>query len=319
MGKQIQYQTDKATKLRKNDGRVVGYVHGLEPKSVVIQMTDIQLNFIYEERRFLLQASNKYRNRTRGMCGDMDGENYNELITANNCYALQVEDFIASYALKNAPARLDSNRCIPILQQRRIMPLQLSDASTPSAFSRSRSSSSSESSENSSRRSNSHSSSSHSSSAEDSHSLPRSASNSHSSSSNSHSNSSSSSSSSSSSRSSRHSSSSESNESILPTQSGLLGNTLRPKPLQKASMARLTRVARREQDVCFSIQPLPMCLDNHRAADIKVQLEQFACLPDSPASEHYLKMIKKGVNPDLSRKKNLVRLEVKIPTRCLMN
>ncbi|MDR5191853.1 VWD domain-containing protein, partial [Salmonella enterica subsp. enterica serovar Typhimurium] len=329
----ISYTNKYATPL-SIDHSLFGYVYGLPKKSVMVVLLQNEISFVYDNQRFLVQASNIYRNKTKGLCGNMDGERITDTLTPFNCYEMDFKKFINAFTDQNNDHK--SNTCFPFFP---IHSMEMSTFRTQLLSSSllsmdSSSSSSSKSSSESLQKPNSHSSSSSSSSSSShshSHSKPSSFSSSSRSSNSmsmSHSNSSSSSSSSSSSRSmnpSSHSkttsesSSSETNESLFPTRSSIMSNTVRPNILRKQNMISITKVVRRENDVCFSIEPLLTCIDSSHAADTKVLMQPFVCFPDSPASEHYLKLIKKGVNPDLSRKKNTVQFEVKIPFKCVKN
>lgn len=85
-------------------------------------------------------------------------------------------------------------------------------------------------------------------------------------------------------------------------------------------MTKGTKVVRKEGKICFSMHPLPMCAKGCYATKTKTVEEPFYCEPLSPATEHYLKLVKKGINPDFSRKPiNPVYIPVIIPVHCVPN
>nr|BAD72597.1 vitellogenin-2 [Rhyparobia maderae] len=333
--RKISYTNNEATPLMAND-HLFGYVYGLPKKSVMVVLSQPNVAFVYENQRFLLQASNIYRNKTRGLCGNMDGEEITDLLTPNECYELDYKKFFEAYT--NGNQHYMDKTCIryfPIddmnyfpKQQRQRNPAYPSDLSD--VLSKSISGTSSQTSSASSMKISKpsfslnfviHSSHSHSipilipshSSSSQSHSRPK-----HSRPEQSRSSSSASRSRHSASRASRASSQNSDSESReRTTTQNPMDNSIRPNIHRKQNMVVITRVVRRDTDVCFSAEPLKTCIDNSRAADTRIQQQQFICLPDSPASEHYLKLIKKGINPDFTRKKNFVQLEVKIPTKCI--
>lgn len=60
-----------------------------------------RFELIHHGHQITVMISNKFRNKLKGLCGNFDGESYNEFITPQNCITSDREQFIASYGFLN--------------------------------------------------------------------------------------------------------------------------------------------------------------------------------------------------------------------------
>jgi hypothetical protein len=72
-------------------------------------------------------------------------------------------------------------------------------------------------------------------------------------------------------------------------------------------------------EICFSMKPLPECTSQCRPADKQKRSVKFHCLFKGPTAEHWQNMVKRGVNPDFSKKAEHKQIVVAIPTKCSIN
>ena len=76
------------------------------------------------------------------------------------------------------------------------------------------------------------------------------------------------------------------------------------------------KVVEQNGQICFSLRPLPAC-NAHCQPNLKVEkIIEFHCVAESSASRHWADMIKKGANPDFSKKGPNQNLKVTIPAGC---
>ncbi|KAJ9579376.1 hypothetical protein L9F63_024516, partial [Diploptera punctata] len=276
--KNINYSKDHVTKL-VHDGHDMGHVFELPKRGVVVSLTRNAVNLLYDNNRLMVKSSNSYRNQTTGICGTMDGEQVTDTLKFNKCYELDIREFIYTFSGRVVL----TETCIYPLFHKTLnpnkMPLLQQITLDESQPSLQ---TSSESDENTPSQ------------------TPPSISESNS------------------------SSSSSSSETIEPTldptilvQTAVPSNLVEPRPMTKQNIINVTNVIRRDNEICMSVERLPTCVDASRAADTKLVVKQYVCMPDSPAAQHYLKLIKKGINPDLSHKRNTIQLQVKIPLKCI--
>ena len=59
---------------------------------------------IYDGKRMKMYINDAYRGDARGLCGDFNGEAYDDLRTPQDCIAEDQKDFIESYRIKDQPA-----------------------------------------------------------------------------------------------------------------------------------------------------------------------------------------------------------------------
>nr|Q9U8M0.1 RecName: Full=Vitellogenin-1; Short=Vg-1; Flags: Precursor [Periplaneta americana]BAA86656.1 vitellogenin [Periplaneta americana] len=277
------------------EGNLVLQIHRLPSRAVYMVAPQHKLLMIHDGKRVLLQASNGYRDEVRGLCGTFDGEPTTDFTTPSNCILNDPKAFINSYRLggdREDNAWMLNYRAQPCVSRNftstdiigKHMPRNPAsrgfELPHPVNDTSSSSSSSSESS------SSSSSSSSESASNSDLH------------------NNSTSSSSSSS------SSSSESAEGA-PEKS-----SRKTSPPQTSTLHR-TMVVEEVTEICFSMRPLPECAPRFKPADTLKKKIKFHCLTKGPTASHWLKMVKKGVNPDFSKKREHKQLEVDIPAKCV--
>ncbi|XP_014270480.1 vitellogenin [Halyomorpha halys] len=99
-GKQV-VPSDDIKELHDYSGSVIFKVLPLSEGAVKIIAEKHGFEIIHDGNHLTIEVSNKFRNKLRGLCGNFDGELYNEFITPQNCIASDREQFIASYGLSN--------------------------------------------------------------------------------------------------------------------------------------------------------------------------------------------------------------------------
>jgi hypothetical protein len=67
------------------------------------------------------------------------------------------------------------------------------------------------------------------------------------------------------------------------------------------------------------MKPLPDCSARCRPAETQKKAIKFHCLVKGPTAQHWQNMVKKGVNPDFSKKAEHKEFVISIPTSCVLN
>ncbi|XP_025073621.1 vitellogenin-2-like [Pogonomyrmex barbatus] len=73
----------------------------LADESIEVFSHKYKLRALYDGNHIQLQASNKYRNAVRGLCGNYDMQSDNDFMTPKNCVLRKSEEFAATFALTN--------------------------------------------------------------------------------------------------------------------------------------------------------------------------------------------------------------------------
>jgi hypothetical protein len=81
-------------------------------------------------------------------------------------------------------------------------------------------------------------------------------------------------------------------------------------------MSHRTKIIRTENEICFSLKPVPTCSSSCRSKDTKSKNIQFHCVNKSSASEKVAERVQRGANPDLSQKSVSKVQELSIPISC---
>jgi len=81
------------------EGELLAHLYEMPDGAVQVTLPNNSLVVVYDGVRVMLQASNEYRNQIRGLCGNMDGEPFNDFKTPNNCLIQEPFIFAATYAI----------------------------------------------------------------------------------------------------------------------------------------------------------------------------------------------------------------------------
>ncbi|XP_011500236.1 PREDICTED: vitellogenin-like [Ceratosolen solmsi marchali] len=81
-------------------------------------------------------------------------------------------------------------------------------------------------------------------------------------------------------------------------------------------MSHRTKIIKTENEICFSLRPVPSCSSSCRPKNVKTKNIQFHCVNKSSAAEKVAQRIEKGANPDLSQKSVSKVEEFNIPISC---
>ncbi|XP_071439237.1 vitellogenin-1-like [Hetaerina americana] len=80
-----------------------------------------------------------------------------------------------------------------------------------------------------------------------------------------------------------------------------------------------TKIIEQGSQTCFSMRPLPTCAQNCRASGKVEKSVPVHCVANSSASRHFVEMVKKGANPDFSRKETTKTIKISVPKSCISN
>jgi len=92
-----------------SDGVLLAQMYELPSGAAQLTFPNQSLTIAYDGVRVLLQASNEYRDRIRGLCGTFNGDTITDFMTPKNCVVRDPEVFAATYAITDetcdAPSR----------------------------------------------------------------------------------------------------------------------------------------------------------------------------------------------------------------------
>ncbi|XP_046405787.1 vitellogenin-A1-like [Ischnura elegans] len=80
-----------------------------------------------------------------------------------------------------------------------------------------------------------------------------------------------------------------------------------------------TKIIEQGTQTCFSMRPQPTCANNCRATGKVEKSVDVHCIANSSASRHFVEMVKKGANPDFSRKEVSKTIKISVPQGCTSN
>lgn len=81
-------------------------------------------------------------------------------------------------------------------------------------------------------------------------------------------------------------------------------------------MTHRTKVVMKDNQICFSLRPLPSCSSRCRSEETKSRDVQFHCVARSTASEKVAERVEKGANPDLTQKSVSYTKSYQLPISC---
>ncbi|XP_001607388.1 vitellogenin [Nasonia vitripennis] len=81
-------------------------------------------------------------------------------------------------------------------------------------------------------------------------------------------------------------------------------------------MTHRTKVVMKNNQICFSLRPLPSCSSSCRPEETKSRAVQFHCVARSSASEKVAERVEKGANPDLTQKSVTYTESYQLPISC---
>ncbi|EEC14774.1 vitellogenin, putative [Ixodes scapularis] len=77
-----------------------------------VTVRDLGLKFAYDGSKLIFKVlSPKYKGRVLGLCGDLDGEYVDELVTPELCVLTEEEDFVQTYSLKGLESTVGLYKC----------------------------------------------------------------------------------------------------------------------------------------------------------------------------------------------------------------
>ncbi|KAL1130707.1 hypothetical protein AAG570_011948, partial [Ranatra chinensis] len=98
-GEKLKYSEDGLSEIDDAAGETVLQAYALPEGGVWLYAPQQDIEVIYDGRRVKLLVSNEYRDEVRGLCGNFDGEVFNDFTAPKNCILKNPYEFAASYSL----------------------------------------------------------------------------------------------------------------------------------------------------------------------------------------------------------------------------
>nr|ACU00433.1 vitellogenin [Bombus hypocrita] len=100
------------------DDEVLYEIFQINDHSVGLVSDEYELNLVYDGKRIMMKAGDKFRKAIRGLCGNYDGKLINDFMAPEKCVFRKPEQFIASYALNKEECESEffENSKLPIDQ-----------------------------------------------------------------------------------------------------------------------------------------------------------------------------------------------------------
>lgn len=77
-----------------------------------------------------------------------------------------------------------------------------------------------------------------------------------------------------------------------------------------------TKIDEDDQEICFSVRPLPKCPQNSNPAEMKRKNVAMHCMPKNQAAYEMKRRVENGANPDLAHKSINKKQSFEIPSAC---
>lgn len=81
-------------------------------------------------------------------------------------------------------------------------------------------------------------------------------------------------------------------------------------------ITKRTKVIEEDDQICFSLRPVPACTSNCKPVYTKSKVMPFHCMPKGEAAQQLADRIKQGANPDLSQKEMSKKTSFEMPVHC---
>lgn len=77
-----------------------------------------------------------------------------------------------------------------------------------------------------------------------------------------------------------------------------------------------TKIEEDDQQICFSVKPVPACPENSEPVETKLKEIAFHCMPRHKAAHELKHRIQQGANPNMSHKSISMKHNREVPTAC---